>query len=112
MPVATAEIPAAELTREFEDFFAEHPQAAILEDGRVIFDMRSARYSLSSEQRRCLLLSGNRALRPAASAVPGGACAALPSLQRRGAAASFAGDTLGTNRLERGLAEAPQGNPG
>jgi hypothetical protein len=55
MPVATAEIPAAELTREFEDFFAEHPQAAILEDGRVIFDMRSARYSLSSEQRRCLL---------------------------------------------------------
>src|SRR5271154_3478641 len=55
MPVATAEIPAAELARELEDFFAEHPQAAILEDGQVIFDMQSARYSLSSEQGRCLL---------------------------------------------------------
>ena len=55
MPVATTEIPAAELARELEDFFAEYPQAAILEDGRVIFDMRSARYSLSAEQGRCLL---------------------------------------------------------
>jgi hypothetical protein len=55
MSLATPEIPAAELARELEDFFAEYPQAAIREDGRVIFDMRSARYSLSSEQGRCLL---------------------------------------------------------
>lgn len=55
MPVATAEIPAAKLARELEDFFAEYPQAAILEDGRVIFDMRSTRYSLSTDQGRCLL---------------------------------------------------------
>src|SRR5277367_5638386 len=55
MPVATAEIPAAELARELEDFFAEYPQAAVLEDGRVIFDMRSTRYSLSADQGRCLL---------------------------------------------------------
>jgi len=55
MPVATAEIPAAELARELEDFFAEYSHAAILEDGRVIFDMRSTRYSLSAEQGRCLL---------------------------------------------------------
>ena len=55
MPVAPAEIPAAELARELEEFFAEHPQAALLEDGRVLFDMQSARYSLSAEQGRCLL---------------------------------------------------------
>jgi hypothetical protein len=55
MSLATPEIPAAELARELEDFFAEYPQAAIREDGRVIFDMQSARYSLSSEQGRCLL---------------------------------------------------------
>ena len=40
---------------KLEDFLAEHPGAAILEDGRVIFDMRAARYSLSTEQDRCLL---------------------------------------------------------
>ncbi|HEX3470936.1 MAG TPA: hypothetical protein VHT28_07090 [Silvibacterium sp.] len=55
MPVATPEIHAAELARDLEDFFAEYPQAAVLEDGRVIFDMRSAHYSLSAEQGRCLL---------------------------------------------------------
>jgi len=55
MPLATAEIPAADLARELEDFLAEHPAAAILEDGRLLFDMRSARYSLSTEQGRCLL---------------------------------------------------------
>ena len=55
MPSATTELSAAEFARELEEFFAEHPAAAILEDGRVIFDMRSARYSLSTEQGRCLV---------------------------------------------------------
>jgi hypothetical protein len=55
MPLATTELPAAELARELEEFLAEHPKAAILEDGRVIFEMLSAQYSLSSEQDRCLL---------------------------------------------------------
>ena len=55
MPVATTEIAAAELARELEDFFVENPQAAVLEDGRVLFDMRFARYSLSTGQGRCLL---------------------------------------------------------
>jgi len=55
MPLVTPEIPAAEMARELESFFAEFPQAAVLEDGRVIFDMRLARYSLASEQGRCLL---------------------------------------------------------
>ena len=55
MPSATTELSAAELTRDLEEFLAEHPAAAILEDGHVAFDMRSARYSLSAEQGRCLL---------------------------------------------------------
>jgi hypothetical protein len=55
MPPVATEIPAAELARELESFFAEHPQAAVLDEGRVIFDMRTARYSLAAEQGRCLL---------------------------------------------------------
>jgi hypothetical protein len=55
MPLATIQLPVAELARKLEDFLAEHPTAAVLEDGRSLFDMRSARYSLSTEQGRCLL---------------------------------------------------------
>jgi len=55
MPPVATEIPAAALAHELESFFAEHPQATVLEDGRVIFDMRAARYSLAAEQGRCLL---------------------------------------------------------
>lgn len=38
-----------------EEFLAAHPQAAVLDDGRVIFDMRTAKYSLASEHGRCTL---------------------------------------------------------
>ena len=38
-----------------EGFLAAHPQAAVLDDGRVTFDMRSAKYSLASEHGRCTL---------------------------------------------------------
>jgi hypothetical protein len=55
MPLAAAEISAAELLRAVEDFFAEHPQAEVLEDGHVLFDMTSAHYSLTAERGRCLL---------------------------------------------------------
>ena len=55
MPPVATEIPAAELARALASFFAEHAQAAVLEDGRVIFDMRTARYSIAAEQGRCLL---------------------------------------------------------
>ena len=55
MPLATTELSAPELARELEDFLADNPTSAILEDGRVLFDMRSTRYSLSTEQGRCLL---------------------------------------------------------
>lgn len=64
MPVTTSEISAAEIARALEDFFAQHPRTAILEDGHVIFDMQSARYSLTTERGRCLLhlWSGDRNL--------------------------------------------------
>jgi hypothetical protein len=38
-----------------EDYLAEHPAAAVLEDGRVMFDMRNARYSVTESHGRCLL---------------------------------------------------------
>ncbi len=43
------------LAKDIEDYLAEHPAAAVLEDGRVIFDMRSARYSVSESHGRCVL---------------------------------------------------------
>jgi hypothetical protein len=55
MPPVTAEAPAAELARALEDFFADHPRAAVLEQGRVLFEMSAARYSLTDTHGRCLL---------------------------------------------------------
>ncbi|HWG20268.1 MAG TPA: hypothetical protein VG225_07030 [Terracidiphilus sp.] len=53
---AAAEPPAPEqLARDVEAYLAEHPAAAVLEDGRVLFDMRSARYSVTESHGRCLL---------------------------------------------------------
>jgi hypothetical protein len=46
---------AAGLARVLELFLAEHPSAAVIEDGRVLFDMRTARYALSAEYGRCVL---------------------------------------------------------
>jgi hypothetical protein len=47
--------PAARLARQIEEYILKHPAAAILEDGRVLFDMRSARYSTKDAHGRCLL---------------------------------------------------------
>jgi hypothetical protein len=44
-----------ELVRQIEEYLAEHPAAAVLEDGRVMFDMRTARYSITESHGRCLL---------------------------------------------------------
>jgi hypothetical protein len=53
---ATAEHLAPDaLAKEMENYLAEHPAAAVLEDGRVIFDMRSGRYSITESHGRCLL---------------------------------------------------------
>jgi hypothetical protein len=53
---AVAEPPSPEqLAKDIEAYLAEHPSAAVLEDGRVLFDMRSAKYSVSESHGRCLL---------------------------------------------------------
>jgi hypothetical protein len=43
------------LAREIEEYLAQHPAAAVLEDGRVIFDMCNARYSVTESHGRCVL---------------------------------------------------------
>jgi hypothetical protein len=45
----------AELARELEAFLAEHPRAVMMEEGRVAFDMREAKYALAAEHGRCTL---------------------------------------------------------
>ncbi|HLH35600.1 MAG TPA: hypothetical protein VKX41_13065 [Alloacidobacterium sp.] len=55
MPSVKTETSAAELACALESFLAEHPRAAVLEDGRVLFEMQTARYALSAEHGRCVL---------------------------------------------------------
>jgi hypothetical protein len=55
MPAIVTDLSAEILARELESFLAEHSGAAVLEDGRVLFDMREARYALSAEHGRCVL---------------------------------------------------------
>ena len=43
------------LAKTIEAYVAEYPGAAVLEDGRVLFDMRTAHYSLSNAHGRCVL---------------------------------------------------------
>jgi hypothetical protein len=45
----------AQLAHAIENYLLEHPAAALLEDGRVLFDMRSAHYAVSEQHGRCLL---------------------------------------------------------
>jgi len=45
----------AKLAQTIEAYLADHPAAAVLEDGRVLFDMRAARYTVSEQHGRCLL---------------------------------------------------------
>ncbi len=45
----------AQLVTGIEGYLADHPAAAVLEDGRVLFDMRAARYSATESHGRCLL---------------------------------------------------------
>ncbi|MGA2887222.1 MAG: hypothetical protein ABSE51_04170 [Terracidiphilus sp.] len=53
---AGAEIASPErLTQSIEQYLVDHPAAALLEDGRVLFDMRTARYAVSEQHGRCLL---------------------------------------------------------
>jgi hypothetical protein len=38
-----------------EHFLAQHPKAVVQEDGKVLFDMRAAKYALTAEHGRCTL---------------------------------------------------------
>jgi hypothetical protein len=51
---------AAEMAALMEEFLAQQPEAAVLEDGKVVFDLRAgaagqAKYSISTEHERCTL---------------------------------------------------------
>jgi hypothetical protein len=43
------------LSQSIEEYLADHPAAALLEDGRVLFDMRTAHYAVTESHGRCLL---------------------------------------------------------
>jgi hypothetical protein len=55
MPTMTNETSAVELARLLEGFLAEHPASAVVEDGKVLFEMTTAKYSLSTDHGRCVL---------------------------------------------------------
>ncbi|MDR3744723.1 MAG: hypothetical protein P4K80_01160 [Acidobacteriaceae bacterium] len=44
-----------QIARALENFLAEHPKSVVAEDGKVLFDMRSAKYQLATEHGRCTL---------------------------------------------------------
>jgi hypothetical protein len=45
----------AEIAATLQAFFSEHPRATVSEDGKVLFDMRTAKYTVSTEHGRCTL---------------------------------------------------------
>jgi len=49
------EVEPARLVQSIEEYLADHPAAALLEDGRVLFDMRTAHYAVTEQHGRCLL---------------------------------------------------------
>ena len=55
MPASAEAASPERLTNTIEEYLAEHPAAALLEDGRVLFDMRTARYAVTGDHGRCLL---------------------------------------------------------
>jgi hypothetical protein len=52
---ASAEETPEAIAAKLEAFLAEHPRAIVMEDGKVLFDMRAAKYSLATEHGRCTL---------------------------------------------------------
>ncbi|HUN83266.1 MAG TPA: hypothetical protein VMU48_02750 [Terracidiphilus sp.] len=55
MPRAESTPAAGRLVQDIEEYLVRHPAAAVLEDGHILFDMRSSRYSVSESHGRCLL---------------------------------------------------------
>lgn len=54
-PASTAEQTPEEIAVEIEQFFASHSRVLMLEAGGTIFDFEDAKFSLSSEHKRCTL---------------------------------------------------------
>jgi hypothetical protein len=52
---AAETVSPAQLAQIIETYLADHPAAALLEDGRVLFDLRAAHYSVAESHGRCLL---------------------------------------------------------
>lgn len=48
-----------QIAAAIEAFLADHDQAAVMEDGKILFDLSSARWSLSMEHGRCVLYLWN-----------------------------------------------------
>jgi hypothetical protein len=46
---------AVTFAQQIEEFLAQHSEAAVLEDGKVIFDLRTAKVALNTEHDRCTL---------------------------------------------------------
>ena len=44
-----------QIAAALEQFLAEHTRTVALEDGKVLFDMREAKYRLATEHGRCTL---------------------------------------------------------
>jgi len=55
MAAGTEAASPAQLVQCIEQYLVDHPAAALLEDGRIIFDMRTARYAVTGDHGRCLL---------------------------------------------------------
>jgi hypothetical protein len=54
-PGAESPQPPEEIAGAIAEFVQANPRAALLEDGRVLFDLRTAKYSLSTEHNHCTL---------------------------------------------------------
>jgi hypothetical protein len=52
---AVEALSATQLVEIIDEYLAAHSAAALLEDGRVLFDMRLTRYSITESHGRCLL---------------------------------------------------------
>ncbi len=46
---------AQQVAQQIQDFLAEAPQAVVVENGEVIFDFSTAKYSIAPERERCVL---------------------------------------------------------
>ena len=47
--------PAPQIAAAIQSFLDDHPEAALLEDGKVLFDLRTAKHTLSTDHDRCTL---------------------------------------------------------